>query len=281
MNSPDDSPEVGGNTKTPTRFRNWLLTEFNENFFKFYEHKCIKYEVYQIEKCPETGKLHKQSYIELKESVPLSWIKKNINNAVHAEPRRGSQDDAIKYCTKEDTRVEGPFEQGTIKAQGARTDLDNVAELCKKKTPIKEIANEYPTTYIKYHRGIEKLIALQYEHRTDAPRVEWLWGDTGVGKTRTCVERHTSYYIKDSTKWWDGYTQQEAIIIDDYNPDGYLDLRYLLKLTDRYHLLVENKGGYIPVNSPHIYITYDKPPNEIWHGKELEQISRRIIITKL
>lgn len=31
----------------------------------------------------------------------------------------------------------------------------------------------------------------------------WIWGAPGVGKTRACYE--LSPYMKNHSKWWDGY----------------------------------------------------------------------------
>lgn len=267
--------EVAGNTNRPSsvRNRNWIVTSFDENQFKFYENEAISYEIYQIETCPKSGRLHKQGYIELTEAKPLSWIRK-LDTKAHWEPRKGTQNDAIKYCSKEESRKEGPFEMGTKKSQGKRNDLIEIKEKIDTKVPLRQIAEEHFGDYIRYHKGIERYIELTMEHRTDAPKVFWRWGLAGCGKTRYCVETHPNHYIKDSTQWWNGYNQQEAIIIDDF--DGKWPYRDLLRLLDRYQYQGQTKGGYVKINSPYIYITCEFPPNHYWSGNELDQVTRRL-----
>lgn len=74
--------------------------------------------------------------------------------------------------------------------------------------------------------------------------------------------------------WWDGYEQQEAIIIDDF--DGKWPYRDLLRLLDRYPYQGQYKGGYVKINSPYIYITCEYSPSFFWRGNEFAQIHRRL-----
>lgn len=50
----------------------------------------------QIERCPETGRLHIQAYSEWKASKRRSEVSKIISS--HLEPRAGSREDARDYC---------------------------------------------------------------------------------------------------------------------------------------------------------------------------------------
>lgn len=189
----------------------------------------------------------------------------------HLEARKGSPKQASEYCKKEGDFVE----KGELPRQGTRSDLVEATKMALDPTiPLHEIAESEPTVYVRYHRGLEKLRSSLYKERTDPPSVEWLWGRTGVGKTRRAVEHNASFYIKDATRWWDGYTQQHTIIIDDF--DGSWPFRDLLRLLDRYPYQGQTKGGYVQINSPKIFITCDKPPNFFWEKHELAQVMRRI-----
>lgn len=69
----------------------------------------IKYMVWQLERCPDTDRLHLQGYLEFKNPVSLATVKKVFHFAgnPHFEYRKWTQAAAIAYCKKEETRVEG------------------------------------------------------------------------------------------------------------------------------------------------------------------------------
>lgn len=222
------------------------------------------------EEVGDNGTPHLQGYTEFTKQMRLSALKK-LNNRIHWEKRQGTQKQAADYC-KKDGKI---TEIGSLKKQGKRTDLEEIADLAiNKEIPMVEVANTYPATYIKYSKGIEKIRCLQYTARTEKPKVYWRWGLAGTGKTRYCVENHPNHYIKDGSQWWDGYEQQEAIIIDDFC--GKWPFREFLRLLDRYAYQGQTKGGYIQINSPYIYITCEFEPSAFWSGNELAQVMRRL-----
>ena len=50
----------------------------------------------------------------------LSGVKELTGTAAHWEPRRGTHQQAAAYCSKEETRIDGPWEVGTPPVQGKR-----------------------------------------------------------------------------------------------------------------------------------------------------------------
>jgi len=223
------------------------------------------------EEIGENGTPHLQGYVEWGRSVRFTTLK-GLNERIHWENRKGSAKQASDYCMKEKKITT----LGTISEQGKRSDLDNIAEMIVDGTPMREIALHSPSHYIKYHKGMHALKYILSDDRTQKPYVEWRWGKSGTGKTRYCVEKHPNHYIKDETKWWDGYENQEAIIIDDY--DNEWNYRQMLRLLDRNKYQGQSKGGYLKINSPYIYITCEYPPGHYWRGNELEQILRRVAV---
>lgn len=252
------------------RSRGWCFTINNPEEGtkeKLTNIKC-QYMICGEEIAPTTGTKHIQGYVYFSDAKTFSAVQKKIQG--HLEPARGSPIENKRYCTKVNTYLE----QGTIPNQGERSDLEDVANMIKKKTSMKEIADAYPSQYIRYHRGFDALARLQQVDRTEKPYVEWRWGLAGVGKTRYVIEKHKNLYIKDGTPWWDGYNQEEAILIDDF--DNQIPYRTFLRLLDRYAYQGQVKGGYVKINSPYIYITSEHPPQYYWMGNELDQVTRRI-----
>lgn len=216
---------------------------------------------------------HLQVYVEYASKKRFSTLKNELVRG-HIELRRGSSQQASDYCKKEDPE---PYIRGTLSKseQGRRSDLMDAAASIQVGASWREIALAHTSTFIRYHKGLEKFKQAIAEQRTSPPTVIWLWGKTGTGKTRTATEC-PSYYIKDNTKWWDGYENQTRIIIDDLDFEQW-NFRDLLRVLDRYSYQGQTKGGYVTVNSPEIYVTCEFPPGEVTQiDSKRDQLIRRI-----
>lgn len=78
---------------------------------------AVQYACGQVERCPRTGRLHLQLWVEFSQPVRFSRLARLRGlepGYGYAEPRRGTPEEATAYCSKEDTRVCGPFEYGRI-----------------------------------------------------------------------------------------------------------------------------------------------------------------------
>ena len=108
--------------------------------------------------------------------------------------------------------------------------------------------------------------------------VLWFKGETGEGKTRKAFEIAEKFNLSfwmtnDSLKWYDGYTGQELVIIDDFRKNMLGDWNYLLRLLDGYGLAVQVKGGFTTWKPKIIIITSPATPHEAfsWVNKEGEE----------
>lgn len=262
------------------RARNWCFTLNN---YTTEEYKTIydlgskaSYLVIGKEIGGEAKTPHLQCYIEYPNAVRGSAQRKILDGRIHWEVRKGTAKQASDYC-KED---EDFIEIGKLSAQGKRTDLEEIGAAIVNGTSTHELALTYPGSYIRYSKGIEALqralVPNEPRDSNKPPCVIWRWGLAGVGKTRKAFESHKTVYLKTTPKWWDGYEQQEAIIIDDFSKKEW-DFREFLRVLDRYPCGGEIKGGRIEINSPYIYITCEHPPADLWgDANELEQVERRI-----
>ena len=43
----------------------------------------------------------------------------------------------------------------------------------------------------------------------------WIYGKPGIGKSYAVISLYPNLYVKSSTKWWDGYTNQDVVLVDD------------------------------------------------------------------
>lgn len=243
--------------------------------------------IYQLEKCPKTGRLHYQGYVEFDKAYTTKTIKKILNNeGAHLEPRKGTQLEAINYCKKAESHIEGPWEYGEPKEQGKRNDLLAVTEKLKAGSSISTIVKENTETYIKFSKGIER--AKFWLDKDDAKKlrevsVELIFGKAGSGKSNKIYELlgDKPYFklCKDTTGvWWDGYDGEENLWIDEFD-GSWMPLTMFLNVLDRYPLRLQTKGAHTWAKWTHIYITANENwikwyPNIIFEHKKA--IQRRI-----
>jgi hypothetical protein len=87
-------------------------------------------------------------------------------------------------------------------------------------------------------------------------------------------ELYPGAYLKAQNKWWDGYTGQEAVILDDL--DSNVLGHYLKIWADRYACTGETKGGQVALRHKVIVITSNYRPEDLFTDREIcEAISRR------
>lgn len=110
----------------------------------------------------------------------------------------------------------------------------------------------------------------------------WFWGKSGTGKSVTARRDFPDFYTKGCNKWWDGYQDQPAVLIDDFGKCHDV-LGYHLKIwADHYPFTAEVKGCAIFIRPKHLIVTSNYHPKEIWPNDPsiLEPILRRFKVTE-
>lgn len=129
------------------------------------------------------------------------------------------------------------------------------------------------------------------------PSVEYIWGPTSTGKTRSVYDRHDPSEIysvrfkNDGHIWFDGYEGEKIILIDEFH--GQCKSADLLQILRPYQLRVEIKGAVVWPVFDLVYITSNIPPEELYlpkvdrfgqeHGGVPESVRKAILarITKI
>lgn len=275
--------------------------------------KCkVDFFVYQLEKAPSTGKLHYQAYFEFAKRHHRSTLCKRFPH-IYWELRRGNKQSCVKYCTKQQTRVADPVwypaEEQPINTnllvdehgepilrqsnaqQKRKSELDDVVKaIVEKKYNAKQIAQEFPKSYIRSYNGIANLLAKLAPRRNIKPEVIVFYGLPGSGKTRSAYEWARSLYkeeniykydtIHERSEWWQQYENQECIILDEMDGTKFAWSR-LLSILDRFELQVGSKFGSASFAARHIIITSNLAPRD-WYEQHandefrLEALLRRI-----
>ena len=79
-----------------------------------------------------------------------------------------------------------------------------------------------------------------------------------------------------SYKWWEGYDGHKTVLLDEIRGD-FCKFHEFLKLTDRYGIRVESKGGSRQLVANTILVTSAYHPADLWSTVEdKSQLSRRI-----
>ena len=260
------------------RSSNWCGTKQLDSEFdaetwlrQLVEQGKAKFVVGQLE---QGSHLHLQFYIQRGTRTRLGTMKTDICDKTHWEPARGSPEDNIKYCTKADTRVAGPWTFGVVTRRGQRTDLETAVEMIKDGAHLREVAMKCSEAFVKFHKGLTALDTLVRSNGprdivATGPEVWVFWGPTGVGKSRKAYEQWPDAYRKTtSDKWWDGYRGQDTVIFDDFKGSS-MKLHDFQMIIDRYPVQVEVKGSYIDLSAFRYVFTSNKHPRD-WYSKEAD-----------
>jgi len=269
--------------------RHVTITVFNSQIDvirKLAEDERIRYCIAQEEVCPETKKEHIQGYIQFKKPIKFNTVKKLLPPGTHIEKARGTAEENRKYCSKIESRKPGSetFESGEINYQGKRKDILEFTKACDEAKCEADIYNqdELRSVWVKYPGLYKrcKAVRIKPRDRHVTPEVSFYFGAPGVGKTRRVFDEHKDdVYMKDNTKWWDGYEGQRCILIDELETSEHWRIEEMLRFLDRYPYQGQVKGGYVNVNSPFIAITSNKTLNDLYPSAspdQMDALKRRI-----
>lgn len=238
----------------------------------------IQYNKYQIESGEEKGTLHVQGYCECSRAVDLGRLRQWLPRA-HFEVARGTQKQCIDYVSKESTRLMGPYEWGTAKKQGQRSDLDNIASQLNTGATMREIAICFPTQFIRYYRGLGAYQDILGGNARPNIRVIIYWGASGRGKTRRAKHEFPGAADIPETRegWLGNYYDERTILFDDF--EGVFPQRLILKICSHHAHQFAIKGGFKWLRAETIVFTSNTDPRT-WYtdrnGGESEPWIRRL-----
>ncbi len=230
----------------------------------------------QLERCPETGRLHLQGYLQLPDRKRAGTIANEFGRVllagVHLERARGTPTEGRDYARKEDSRCAGPWDFGsfTDTSGGRRTDIESMRLRIRDGRSAVEIADEFWGLWLRYRKSIAEFATMVQPTRNWPTTVTILWGTTGAGKTRTVYERHGDEGIYDVPRpnsrqgavWFDGYAGEKTVLFDDFY--GWVQLTLLLRLIDRYPTRAPTKGGFVNWVPRRVYFTSNNHPKD-WY----------------
>lgn len=242
-----------------------------------------KFIIYGKELCPSNGRPHLQGYLTLNHATTVRSVVKKLNPKDKAAttytkvfssqlPYR-----AMDYCTKD----------GDFTARGEPP----IAPVDKGKGEKRRWSEILSNSRSGNHTAIPDEIRFKFKrcidaHRRDAlleqsPRdtnatMLWFHGAPGTGKSWLARNTYPDAYLKSCSKWWDGYNNEDAVIIEDFDKNHEKVAHHLKIWADRYPFPAEIKGGQMKIRPSIIIVTSNYHPDEIWEDSgSLGPILRR------
>lgn len=212
---------------------------------------------------------HLQGYVVFNTAQRLSKLAALFGARNHFLVMKGDVDHSEVYCRKEGNEL---FEFGDPIAPGKRNDIVLMHERVVEGKDDLEIAEEMPTVWYKYHKGIEKQRQLLDVKNTPLWRpvtVKVYYGRTRTGKTRAATTENSSVYLwKPPYKWCQAYCGEQRLVIDEYN--NQQPIHWLLSFLDNYRILVECKGSHSVSKWSEVVVTTNIPVEQ-WHLNAKEE----------
>lgn len=229
----------------------------------------------------EEGTPHLQCFVVYKSRTRFTTVKAQLPKA-HIEAMKTTPKKCIKYCKKDNDFEEfgtvPDFEGG---ATGGAKKAENFRAMIKlaMNDQVKDIMDIDPVSYVQHYHAFKRIRQDNPVVVKDLPDVcgEWIWGEPGTGKSFKARQENPGYYDKPLNKWWDGYRNEECIILDDVGikqADWIGDL--LKRWADRYSFPAEQKGTTVQIRPKKIIVTSNYKIEEIFRDATLcSAIQRR------
>lgn len=216
----------------------------------------------------ESGTPHLQGFVQFNSLKTLSGLKK-VNGRAHWEATKGSIDQNVAYCSKD-----GCFEERGIKPLSKKRQGENERERwdlalnCAKEGRWDEVPTDILVRYGKnLEWAVQKVDQMSRDLSDTEVEMEWYYGAPGTGKSRKAREENPGAYLKASNKWWDGYVNQEVVIVEDFDKAHACMCHHLKIWADRYKFPAEVKGGKIDIRPKKIIVTSNYHPRDIWEDE--------------
>lgn len=254
-----------------------------ESWLKNLSTKC-SWVMGQLEKCPETQKIHIQGMAFSKDTIRWGFLNGTKSwKQICKDPIK-----SIEYVSKNESKLDGPWEFGvrpTWNIKGRRA-INNTEIL---NTPLPQLVEENKINIRDYEKIRRSINLYKLDKNTMDREPEenlWIVGKPGIGKSYWVRENFKSLFIKPQNKWWDGYNGEEVVHLEDLDMQGKCLSHYLKIWGDRYNLTGETKGGTIRPSYNRFIITSNYTPDELWGGQFgdpilVDAITRRFTVREM
>lgn len=261
----------------PGGSKHWCFTINNRNRSNVvvFDESTMLYLVQGFERGAQNQREHIQGYVCFKNRTTLGSAKRLLGDSTaHLESKRGSVQEASDYCKKDgDFQEDGKIpEEQTARASKRGAELWREAKDLAEAGKIEDIDPELQVRYIRNFERIEERARLRrakYDLLPGSICGVWLRGHPGLGKSfyarSFCRDRGLDYFLKPLTKWWDGYSSEPVVILEDVDHFAAKHIGHSLKLwADEAPFVAEVKGGHTKLRPLLIFVTSNYTIPDLW-----------------
>lgn len=202
----------------------------------------------QLEEGGDTGYRHWQIYIENDNPIKFETLRSKFPKG-HFEVRKGTRAQCWNYVHKLETAVVDEPRVGSMAEPPSDKAGDRSADLERLRSRIlldgdtaRDLVLEEPAaagrvSYLKELEHADKARRAQSGGFRQL-HVEYLYGDPGVGKTRSIYDKHgfdgQVFSVSSYRNPFDAYNYEPVLLLDEFA--GQIEFEFLLKLLDGYPL---------------------------------------------
>jgi len=252
------------------RSKHWVFTLNNYSEAE-YEDVLTKECVYLVvgKEVGESGTPHLQGYIVMPSLKSLAQMKKVVGDRAHLERAKGTASQNFAYCSKDSDFTETgsrPADPGRSGGEANRERWQRALDQAEAGEKVDD-----PQIRLVHHRAIKAVridLLMSRELEDTTEQMLWYWGKSRTGKSRAAIALFPKPYKKLCNKWWDGYVDQHAVVIEDFDALHWALGTHLKIWADRYPFNAEIKGGQVMIRPKVIIVTSNYHPSSIWHNEE-------------
>lgn len=255
-----------------SKCKRWVFTSFDLSTLPVFDELLQEYLIFGRETCPDTGRKHLQGFVLFKNRRNLCSVKRWLPGS-HFERAKGTLAECANYCKKD-----GDFtEFGSLPADERKPNCFRDVLLKAECGDIAGIKAEYPGIYLRYKANILSSQQFNREPLDNSCGV-WICGPPRIGKDYA-VRKFSPLFVKSLNKWWDGYSNQDYVLISDVDQSHCVWLASFLKIwADMYPFTAEIKGGTILIRPKRIIVTSNFTMAECFNGITLDALQARFSV---
>ena len=234
----------------------------------------------------ETGTLHTHVYLAFRNAIEFQTIQQRFYGA-HIDPAKGSHQQNRDYIRKEgkwlddakhETSIPGTFEEsGELPPErdARKKQSEAIFAMIQAGADNAEILREYPSAMNRLaHIDAARQTLLEEQSRKEFRQlyVAYIWGETGVGKTRSVMDKYgyeNVYRVTNYSHPFDSYRGQDVILFDEFRSS--LPIADMLKYLDGYPIMLPCRYADKVACFTKVYLISNIPMNKQYPNIQREE----------